>query len=47
MNEKERLQTALRYQMSMGFLNGLLNDGKLKNLSLMLQLNMLPIVMTL
>ena len=30
MNEKERMQTALRYQMSMGFLNSLLNDGKLK-----------------
>lgn len=30
MNEKELMQTALRYQMSMGFLNSLLNDGKLK-----------------
>jgi len=30
MNEKELLQTALRYEISMGFLNGLLNDGKLK-----------------
>lgn len=30
MNEKELMQTALRYQMSMGFLNCLFNDGKLK-----------------
>lgn len=30
MNEKELLQTALRYEISMSFLNGLLNDGKLK-----------------
>lgn len=30
MNGKELLQNALRYQMSIGFLNGLLNDGKLK-----------------
>lgn len=30
MNEKELLQTALRYEMSMSFLNGLLNNGKLK-----------------
>lgn len=30
MNEKVLMQTALRYQMSIGFLNGLLNDGKFK-----------------
>lgn len=30
MNEKELLQTALRYEISMGFLKGLLNDGKLQ-----------------
>lgn len=30
MNEKELLQTALRYEMSMSFLNSLLNNGKLK-----------------
>lgn len=30
MNEKELMQTALRYQMSTGFLNSLLNDGNLK-----------------
>lgn len=47
MNEKELMQNSLRYQMSMGFLNGLLNDGILKKMSLMLQLNMLLTVMTL
>lgn len=30
MNGKELLQTALRYEMSMSFLNDLLNNGKLK-----------------
>lgn len=30
MNEKELLQTVLRYEMSMDFLKGLLNDGRLQ-----------------